>query len=1492
MSVLNLFLRTGLLVIVCLAGDGLAQTITIGTPTNDSRGVWHVPVTSSYQGNITNDWRIILPNTPTNLALQYFYLLPVGGESTATTSGGAGQGQYGDNIEEALRINLANRYNAIVICPSYSASQPPWYANNPTNPSIQQESYFLQAYPMVEALYPQPAWTSGHPHRVLAGFSKSGWGACSLGVRHPELFDGIVPWDAPLTDTSIGGWLYYTLASNDSVFGTTNNYWYYQINSNISNNVAALRLGTNRFGMLSMITNNPVHTTSGTVYIYNELNSFSISNTYWLRPDYLHRWYSGWVDDAARFLNQNFAAIPPAIVWTGNGSDNLWSTATNWSPGTNSNWGPVANAISGGMLSFDNTDAVTTQGAVTSEIASNLSISSLLFANSTSAPAIKAHTLQIDPGVSLVVTGSYNGNTLEVGQVSAYAVTDVAITGGGLLWLNNTNADFKVRSEVGLASSATSIGGELDMSGLAQFEANVRDVLVGSPSGYNTRGDVTLAGNNTITAGRILVGACLETSSYLNLFTNSSLNLGPTNTINANTVSIGYQRSGWGILQFAPGLNNPMFTLRGSAGGSSQCAVKIAYGNPTAQLSNGTSDQGTANFSAGSVDFLLSSLLIASTVSDNVTGNMVLDAGSVNANTITIAQVRSGSATGMTANGTLTNNGATITAGTVTLSDSAVSGSTANGTLTLNGGALLFGALQKGTSTGSGSATVNLNGGTLAGEDGTARTVSLPVNLGGNITLGQVAGGTGALTFNGPVTFASNVTLNVNVPVTLSTAIGQTGGVFGLTKAGAGTLTIGAAATYTGPTTVSNGTLMVNGSLNGQVFVEGGVLKGTGTINSNLTIASGIHIPGASPGIMQVKGNYTLASDATIQIEIYGTAPGTQYDQVNLNGGSGTVILAGNLQIVANTNLPVGSTFTIITNTGTAAVSGAFAGLPQNSDFYSSGIWWSINYSGGSGNDVVLTVLNTNLTAQTINFGPLSNKTYGDAPFTVSATASSGLPVSFSILSGPATISSNTITITGTGTVTVQASQAGNSNYQPAPNVNQSFTVLPANVMITSGIAANNKPYDGTVLATISSNNVVLVGVLPADMANARLSTNGYAANFVSTNAGTGIGVTVSGVALTGTAAGNYTLTQPVGLTANIGALGVSITSGITANNKPYDGMAVATISSNNVVLVGVLPADTANVRLSTNGYAANFVSTNAGTGIGVTVSGLALTGSAAGNYTLTQPVGLTANIGALGVSITSGITANNKPYDGTAAATISSNNVVLVGVLPADMANVTLSTNGYTASFASADVGDNIGVTVGGLTLTGSAAGNYTLTQPVGLTANIGALGVSITSGITANNKPYDGTAAATISSNNVVLVGVLPADMANVTLSTNGYTASFASADVGDNIGVTVGGLTLTGSAAGNYLLSQPSGLTANIMAPTPVIFSVGLTNRVITVMWTSVAGATYQLQYTTNMVIGADWIDVSTNITAIGSITGQTNAVGDAPQQFYRVLLQQGP
>jgi hypothetical protein len=271
--------------------------------------------------------------------------------------------------------------------------------------------------------------------------------------------------------------------------------------------------------------------------------------------------------------------------------------------------------------------------------------------------------------------------------------------------------------------------------------------------------------------------------------------------------------------------------------------------------------------------------------------------------------------------------------------------------------------------------------------------------------------------------------------------------------------------------------------------------------------------------------------------------------------------------------------------------------------------------------------------------------------------------------------------------------------------------------------------------------------------------------------------------------------------------------------------------------------------------------------GIGVTVGGLTLTGAGATNYTLTQPAGLTANITAVGVTITSGITANNKVYDGTPAATISSNGVVLNGVLAGDVPNVRLSTNGYTATFASAGVANGIGVTVGGLTLTGAGATNYTLTQPAGLTANITSKGVTITSGITANNKVYNGTPAATISSNGVVLNGVLAGDVPNVRLSTNGYTASFASAGVANGIGVTVGGLTLTGASATNYTLTPPAGVTANITPATLTVSAVnksriyGLPNPPLTASYSGFVGSEG-----TNVLAGAPSLSTSATTNSL--------------------------
>jgi hypothetical protein len=81
------------------------------------------------------------------------------------------------------------------------------------------------------------------------------------------------------------------------------------------------------------------------------------------------------------------------------------------------------------------------------------------------------------------------------------------------------------------------------------------------------------------------------------------------------------------------------------------------------------------------------------------------------------------------------------------------------------------------------------------------------------------------------------------------------------------------------------------------------------------------------------------------------------------------------------------------------------------------------------------------LADQTIDFPPLPNRTDGDPDFTVSAAASSGLPVSFRA-SGPCLVNGATVQLHGVGTCTITASQGGNAHYNPAPDVPRSFTIV------------------------------------------------------------------------------------------------------------------------------------------------------------------------------------------------------------------------------------------------------------------------------------------------------------------------------------------------------------------------------------------------------------------------------------------------------------------
>lgn len=82
--------------------------------------------------------------------------------------------------------------------------------------------------------------------------------------------------------------------------------------------------------------------------------------------------------------------------------------------------------------------------------------------------------------------------------------------------------------------------------------------------------------------------------------------------------------------------------------------------------------------------------------------------------------------------------------------------------------------------------------------------------------------------------------------------------------------------------------------------------------------------------------------------------------------------------------------------------------------------------------------------AQTIAFAPPGDHALASPPFNLMASATSGLPVSFSLLGGPAILTGNSVQLTGAGPVTVQANQPGDAFYLPAPAVNQTFNVISA----------------------------------------------------------------------------------------------------------------------------------------------------------------------------------------------------------------------------------------------------------------------------------------------------------------------------------------------------------------------------------------------------------------------------------------------------------------
>jgi S-formylglutathione hydrolase FrmB len=252
----------------------------ISTAAVDEHGFLVHEVASSFQQGATQI-RVLLPSAvDSNRKYPVIYVLPVEARS---------ESRYGDGLGEAKTHNLPNKHQAIFVAPTFSHL--PWYADHPTDPTIRQETYFLKVVvPFVEKTYPTQATPEG---RLLLGFSKSGWGAWSLLLRHPEQFGRAAAWDAPLMMDQIGK--YGTAA----IFGSQATFEPYRI-------ADLLPAKRNALGNDSRL----ILTGYGNFRAEHEqahaiLRELTIPHEYRDGPHRKHDWHSGWMPEAVDLLVSN-----------------------------------------------------------------------------------------------------------------------------------------------------------------------------------------------------------------------------------------------------------------------------------------------------------------------------------------------------------------------------------------------------------------------------------------------------------------------------------------------------------------------------------------------------------------------------------------------------------------------------------------------------------------------------------------------------------------------------------------------------------------------------------------------------------------------------------------------------------------------------------------------------------------------------------------------------------------------------------------------------------------------------------------------------------------------------------------------------------------------------------------------------------------------------------------------------------------------------------
>ena len=394
----------------------------------------------------------------------------------------------------------------------------------------------------------------------------------------------------------------------------------------------------------------------------------------------------------------------------------------------------------------------------------------------------------------------------------------------------------------------------------------------------------------------------------------------------------------------------------------------------------------------------------------------------------------------------------------------------------------------------------------------------------------------------------------------------------------------------------------------------------------------------------------------------------------------------------------------------------------------------------------------------TLAFTPIATQTFGATPFRVSATSASSGAVTYSVTSGPATISGSTVTVTGIGTVVLGASQAANGNYGAAtattsfsvvaatptlaftPIVTQTYGATPFGVSATSASSGAVTYSVTSGPATISGSTVTLTGVGTVVLGASQAANGNYGAATATTN------FTV--VAATPTLAFTPIATQTFGATpftvsatsASSGAVTYSVVSGpatISGNT--------VTITGAGTIVVGAAQAATGNYTSATAQVSVNVAPATP------TLSFTSIPTQSYGNAPFSINASSASN-GTVTYSVVSG------------PATVSGSTVTITGVGVITLNASQAATTNYTGATTQTTVSVSQGTP--NLVFANVPAQTYG-NQPFNVSASSaspGQVSYSVQSG------------PATISNNTVTITGVGKVSLAASQAATANYTAANA--------------------------------------------------------------------------------------------------------------------